>query len=316
MRRTDSRSAAGWGTKAGGSFTGGPARAVALGAAALLTAACATTGATLNSGVGDRLLEHPPYAAGDGRLGGSGRIAHVPIAYQRGGSQEEFFDPEGEPGTPVAGLLREMNAYLDSLGESVRLAVPEPQPGTRPDVYFGCEQNPGGECVADSRDVAVQGRPWMKLAVGRPSQSWVVPVRRSLDRAGAGGTLVITLEVGPYWTRQKDFLGRKEVRLGDGYDVPVPWLTSLDQPVSVLQLTGALVGPDGRAVRIGAEGLVARRTSLLVGAVGGQALIRDEDVESLRTKRRDDLPGRPLVWQEALRSLVAELTHDGRLAAR
>jgi hypothetical protein len=291
-------------------------RAVVLGASVLLTAGCATTGATLNSGVGDRLLEHPPYAAGNGSLSGSGRIAHVPIAYQRGGSQEAFFDPEGEPGTQVASLLRDMNAYLDALGVSVRLAVPDAEPDTRPDVYFGCEQNPGGECVADSRDVSVQGRPWMKLAVGRPSETWVTPVRRSLDQAGAAGTLVITLEVGQYWTRQKDFLGRKEVRLGHGYDVPVPWLTSLDQPVSVLQLTGALVGRDGRAVRIGAEGLVARRTSLLVSTVGGQALIRDEDVESLRTKRRDDLPGRPLVWQESLRNLVAELTHDGRIAVR
>ncbi|HEX8275087.1 MAG TPA: hypothetical protein VF615_20810 [Longimicrobiaceae bacterium] len=312
MRRTDMEGTEGRGTVAG-SFAR-PVRALVLGAAALFTAACATTGATLNSGVGDRLLEHPPYAAGHGAVGGGGRLAHVPIAYQRGGSQEEIFDPAGGRGTPVAELLEEMNAYLDSLGASVRLAGPER--GTRPDVYFGCEQNPAGECVADSRDVAVQGRPWMKLAVGRPSESWVAPVRTALDRSGAEGTLVITLEVGQYWTRQRNVLGQKEVRLGTGYDVPVPWLTSLDQPVSVLQLTGALVGRDGRAARIGAEGLVARRTSLLASSVGAQALIRDEDVESLRTRRRDDLPGRPLVWQAALRSLVAELTDDRRLAVR
>ena len=315
MRRADTKSTEGRGTTAG-SFTRGPVRAMVLGAAALATAACATTGSTLNSGVGDRLLEHPPYAAGQGSLGGADRIAHVPIAYQRGGSQEEIFDPEGGRGTPVAELLEEMNAYLDSLGASVRLAVPSPERGTRPDVYFGCEQNPAGECVADSRDVSVQGRPWMKLAVGRPSESWVGPVRTALDRSGAGGTLVITLEVGQYWTRQRNVLGQKEVRLGTGYDVSVPWLTSLDQPVSVLQLTGALVGRDGRAARIGAEGLVARRTSLLASSVGALALIRDEDVESLRTRRRDDLPGRPLVWQVALRNLVAELTDDRRLAVR
>lgn len=315
MRRTDRKSTEGRRTTTG-SFTRGPVRAMVLVAAALATAACATTGATLNSGVGDRLLEHPPYAAGHGGTGGAARIAHVPIAYQRGGSQEEIFDPQGGRGTPVAELLEEMNAYLDSLGASVRLAVSEPERGARPDVYFGCEQNPVGECVADSRDVAVQGRPWMKLAVGRPSESWVAPVRTALDRSGAEGTLVITLEVGQYWTRQRNLLGQKEVQLGTGYDVPVPWLTSLDQPVSVLQLTGALVGRDGRAARIGAEGLLARRTPLLASSVGAQALIRDEDVESLRTRRRDDLPGRPLVWQVALRSLVAELTDDRRLAVR
>lgn len=291
-------------------------RASIPGVAVLLAGGCATTGATLNSGVGDRLLEHPPYSAGSGALSGSGRIGHVPIAYQRGGSQEEFLDPEGGRGTPVGVLLEEMNAYLDSLGASVRLEVPDPQPGVRPDVYFGCEQNPGGECVAESRDVAVQGRPWMKLAVGRPSRAWVAPVRSALGEAGAAGTLVITLEVGQYWTRQRNVLGQKEVRLGTDHDVPVPWLTSLDQPVSVLQLTGALVDRDGRAVRIGAEGLLARRTNLLLSSVGAQALIRDEDVQSLRTRRRDDLPGRPLVWQAALRNLVAELTGDDRLAVR
>lgn len=315
MRRTDRKRVEGSRTTAD-RFTRGPVRVVALGAAALLAAACATTGSTLDSGVGDRLLEHPPYAAGHGSPGGAARIAHVPIAYQRGGSQEEIFDPEGGRGTPVAELLEEMNAYLDSLGASARLAVREPERGTRPDVYFGCEQDPAGECVAGSRDVAVQGRPWMKLAVGRPSESWVAPVRTALDRSGAEGTLVITLEVGQYWTLQRNVLGQKEVRLGTGYDVSVPWLTSLDQPVSVLQLTGALVGRDGRAARIGAEGLLARRTSLLASSVGAQALIRDEDVESVRTRRRDDLPGRPLVWQVALRNLVAELTDDRRLAIR
>ena len=36
---------------------------VSLVAAGLLTG-CATTGATFGSGVGDRMLEHPPYYAG------------------------------------------------------------------------------------------------------------------------------------------------------------------------------------------------------------------------------------------------------------
>jgi len=98
--------------------------------------------------------------------------------------------------------------------------------------------------------------------------------------------------------------------------VELPWLTSLETPVSVLQLTGALVGRDGRAVRIGAEGLLAKRTGLVASAFGLQALLSDEDVQQLRTTRRDDLAGRPLVWQAALRSLVAELTGRAELAPR
>ncbi|HZA51832.1 MAG TPA: hypothetical protein VE549_13900 [Myxococcaceae bacterium] len=37
----------------------------------------------------------------------------------------------------------------------------------------------------------------------------------------------------------------------------LPWLTSLETPVSVLQLTGALIDRSGQAVRIGAEGSAA-----------------------------------------------------------
>jgi hypothetical protein len=102
--------------------------------------------------------------------------------------------------------------------------------------------------------------------------------------------------------------GTKEVELGTDHTVQLPWLTSLEAPVSVLQLTGALVGPDGKAKRIGAEGLLARRTSLGLSSIGAQELITDAEVEALLTARREDLPGAPLVWETALRSLVAGLT--------
>ncbi|HSL69113.1 MAG TPA: hypothetical protein VK864_02670, partial [Longimicrobiales bacterium] len=105
----------------------------------------------------------------------------------------------------------------------------------------------------------------------------------------------------------------KEIELGTGYTMALPWLTSLDDPVTVLQLTGALIGRDGRALRIGAEGLIAHRTSFLLSALGAQRIISDEDVERVRSARREDLPGQPLVWQVALRRLVAGLTGQLRI---
>jgi hypothetical protein len=280
--------------------------ATAAGAMFALTGACATAGATLNSGVGDRLMEEAPYYAGRWGVVRDARVAHLPITYQRGAAQEAIFDPEGGPGTPVAELLREMNAYLDSIGVSTRLAGEIPGRGT-PDVQFGCEQTPQGECASESRDIAVSGKPWMRLAVARPSERWIAATRSAMDDAGAEYALVITLEVGQYWAHQRNLRGDKEVRLGTDHSARVPWLTSLDQPVQVLQLTGALVGRDGRAVRIGAEGLLARPTPLLASAVGAQGLIGDEHVRRLRTTRRTELAGTPLVWQVALEHLVAEL---------
>jgi hypothetical protein len=290
---------------------------VALAAAGVLSlGGCATTGSTLGSGVGDRLVDEPPYYAGRG-LSEHVTVAHLPIRYQRGGAQEAMFDPADARGTPVATLISEMNAYLDSLGASVRVAAPAGGlPGTPPDVHFGCEQRHLGECDANSRDLAVQGKPWMKLAVGQPSWDWVPGLRGALDASEADAALLVTLEVGQYWTHQRNLLGSKEVRLGTGYDAPLPWLTSLDQPVQVLQLTGALVDRDGRALRVGAEGMLAQRTNIVLSGLGAQELIGREDVERLRSARREDLPGRPLVWQAALQNLVANLTDRPRLAMK
>jgi hypothetical protein len=65
------------------------------------------------------------------------------------------------------------------------------------------------------------------------------------------------------------------------------------------------VKPLPKAAR--AEGLLAKRTGIVAAGFGAQALISDDDVAALRTARRDDLPGQPLVWQVSLRSLVSQL---------
>jgi hypothetical protein len=289
-----------------------PGRA-ALALALLVPAACATTGSTYKSGVGDRFLEHPPYYAGS-TPAGTTPVGHLPIVYQRGGSQAPIFDPESGAGTPIATLLAEMNSYLDSLGASVRLRPSAAQAGTAPDVMFGCVVDATGDC--EERGDSALGRKGqtMRLAVGRPSESWVTWAGSTMDAASVPNTLVITLEVGQYLPRQRGFAGHKEVELGTGHVVGLPWLTSLETPVSVLQLTGARIGRSGQAVRIGAEGLLARRTPFTASALGAQALISDEDVEKLRTARREDLPGSPLVWQVAFKNLVVQLTGISSLA--
>ena len=127
--------------------------------------------------------------------------------------------------------------------------------------------------------------------------------RQRLPRQGArhhpGARAVLAATEGPQ---------PRKGRLGRDYTVGVPWLTSLEHPVAVVQLTGVLVGRDGRAIRIGAEGMLAKRSHILVSALGAQSLVSDEDLERLRTLRRHDLPNQPLVWQVALRNLVSQLT--------
>jgi hypothetical protein len=272
----------------------------------LAAGACATAGGTFGSGVGDQYLKEPPYYAGSVSFP-VGRVAHLPIAYQQGASQDAMFDPDAHPGSPVAALLAEMNAYLDGLGLSSPLAAAGPVRGIAPDVMFGCDRDPLGDCIRESDDPTGRGAPWLRLAVGRPSPDWTRSAQQAMDAVGADRLLVLTLEIGQYWPHQRNLRGDKEVRLGTGHAVRVPWLTALDQPVQVLQLTGALVDPSGRAERIGAEGLVARRTNLLLLSVGVFELLTDADVEQVRRAVRTDLPGEPLVWQAALHDLLAEL---------
>lgn len=277
---------------------------MALLGAAFVAAGCASTGGTVRSGVGDSFPDHAPYYAGT--RAGDSTVALVDVRYQRGGSQSAMFDPAEEAGSPVATLLNDMNAYLDSLARAPRLTGEIP--GTPPDVQFGCEADVMDECTNGPAAPFEYGSPRMRLAVGRPSGEWTDALAEALEAHNAARALVITLEVGQYWPQQTNWRGSKAVELGTSHVAELPWLTSLETPVSVLQLTGALVSRDGRAVRIGAEGMLARRTGIIAAGLGAQALITDEDVQDLRTRRRDDLPGRPLAWQVALRTLVERLS--------
>lgn len=277
------------------------------------TAACASTGATFRSGVAPKAFDKPPFYAGAGIVAGQSRIAHLPIRYQRGAEQAALFEPEGGAGTPAGALVAEMNQFLESLAASVPVRVTT-DVGTAPDVHFGCNVDVTGDCTEEGEVTGTNRQ--LQLSVGRPSEDWIAWLASSLDSTEASHALVITLELGQYWPRQKGLSLSKDVQLGTGYSVSVPWLTSLEKPVAVVQLTGAVVGRDGRAARIGAEGLMAKRTNIALSAVGAQMLVTDDDIAQLRTLRRDDLPGQPLVWQVALRQLVAQLAGRSDLAVR
>lgn len=279
-------------------------RGIVVLATTALLAGCASTGGTFRSGVADAFLDHAPYYAG--ARAGDSAVAFLPIVYQRGGTHAAMFDPAAGAGSALDALLTEMNAFLGSLtGGRARIRV---ENGTPPDVQFGCEVDAGGDCTNGPAAPFEWGRPRLRLAVGRPSTEWIAGAASALTDVGAARAVVITLEVGQYWPQQTNWRGSKAVELGTGFSEDLRWLTSLETPVTVLQLTGALVGRDGRAVRIGAEGLLAKRTGIVASGIGAQALVSDEDAAALRTARRDDLAGRPLVWQVALSNLVSQLT--------
>ncbi len=281
---------------------------------AVQTTGCATPGATYGSGVGDAIFDHPPYYAGgwkgDGRL-----IGHLPVAYQAGASDDVIFDPS--PAGPMRELVTDLNNALNVVGWTVGLvenggeSAPHDGARTPPDVRFGCRGELGideMECFANPESARGRGRQEMELSIGRPSRSWTESTLGLMSNRDVPFVVIVTVEVGQFPLRQVGFRGRKVVELGTRHSSELPWLTSLETSVRVLQLTGAVVGRDGKAVRIGAEGMMALRTRLAVSSIGGQELIDDADVVRLRSARREDLPGRPLVWEQALRDLLSGLS--------
>ncbi|MGI8844318.1 MAG: hypothetical protein ACR2HZ_11500, partial [Gemmatimonadaceae bacterium] len=136
----------------------------------------------------------------------------------------------------------------------------------------------------------------MVLSVDPPERAFSSWLGSAFLGAGVGHAIV-TLETAPFWPRQTGLRGNKVVDLGSGYAQELPWLTSLDQPVWVAQLTGVLTDSTGHPVRIGAEGVPAKRTRFLISAAGGEELIRDDEIAQLRGQRREDLVGSPLTWR-------------------
>jgi hypothetical protein len=100
----------------------------------------------------------------------------------------------------------------------------------------------------------------------------------------------------------------KQVVLGEGHEVPLPFLRAELQPLQVLQVTGALLAPDGAVLAAGAEGIHAVDTPFKVQVFGLQREIDPAEVQSILAElRREDLPGEPLKWEAALDNLVFRL---------
>jgi hypothetical protein len=212
-------------------------------------------------------------------------------------------DPAKSPA--LGALLDSIAAEIAATGRSRALSLPV---AGAPRVTFGCfsgdlnakgEMIPEDECDPDVRR--------MRFAVVDPSKAW----REAWKAAAADSldaVLVFDLSFGQYWVRQQDWKGHKAIELGSGYRAPVAWLTSLDDPVEVLQLSAALVTADGKVVRVASEGLIARRTGMMASMLGAQEILTEDDLATLRERRRDDLPGSPPVWRAAVRALVERLT--------
>lgn len=226
----------------------------------------------------------------------------------------------GPPGTPDEWVPTESLGRLAAALTQSMAAQPVPQPWVAleplpakgmPSVYLGCTLEPGliGECDADLRT--------MELGVTGPSKAWRSAAVQLMQAQGLDGIVVPAVTVANHWLHQKNVKGTKEILLGDGHAQRVPWLTSLDTPVEVVQLTLMLIDRDGKVARSCAEGLLAVRTPFGASAAGLQKVTSPEDIDAVTSgARREDLPGAPRVTDAAVRALLQQLLGPARSAPR
>jgi hypothetical protein len=150
----------------------------------------------------------------------------------------------------------------------------------------------------------------MVLHLGRPSAAWRQAAAELVAREGASHAVVIWLGVSQYPKGRQGVFGKKIV-LGTGHEVPIRFLTAEDKLLEVLQLKGVLVDAEGRVVRAGAEGILARDTPFAAQVFDVEKVLTDDALAAvLNTERRADLPGAPPSWQVALGNLLAQLRSD------
>lgn len=267
--------------------------------AALASAGCATIDA---AAVGrTERLGPPPFVVHFESLAPPGQAVVLgPVALDRTTMSEVLVPSQ-------AAAFAELGAAMDArlAGMSCcSLAAAALSDDGAPLVFVGSAE--GETAPPQARKLA---EPWEKyppmvLHLEYPSEAWRA---RVAAQAPAPAFLWIRLALVDYPRADEGMLGKKVV-LGEGHEAPQPFLRTELQPLQVLQVTGALLAPDGRVLAAGAEGIHAVDTPFKAQIFNLQREIDPQQIQAILSElRRADLPGEPLKWQAALDNLVYRL---------
>ena len=206
-------------------------------------------------------------------------------------------------------IVAAMNEALQAMACCRYVASPA-LPSGAPWVYVGSAAGEFAPAEAMEQVLPHDQFPPMVMHVRKPSAAWSQAMAALLAREGAPYAAVVTLAVSQYPKGREGLFGKKVV-LGTGYEERIEFLTAEDKLLEVLQLTGVLVDAQGRVVRAGAEGILARDTPFAAQVFDVTKVLDDRTLERVLTKeRRKDLPGDPLKWEVALGNLAAQLRGD------
>jgi len=260
---------------------------------------------------GEITVEKPPYFHSFSKISiGGANVGHLPIVLDR-----RAVDPTSQNISKA--LLEKMSSFFTAAGWTSKLEAINLPIDAAPDLFFG---NPAmfGSPVGSSKYEEDKVHPPMVLFYRNASEKWKTELAKVAAAGEVDYVLFTTIGVSEYFVRQTNLLGKKELSLGTNYNVPVKWLTSLEDPVEVLHITGALLDKTGKILRVGAEGIIAAKTaSVLESALDLRNVISEEEINRVMNDvRREDLPDKPLAYQVALQNLVANLLQRSDLVVR
>jgi hypothetical protein len=244
------------------------------------------------------------------RITESSRIVHSPLMFDKEMSEEFFYQNREVILQP---LMEIMNQYLDSLAWSEPIAGAVQNNGL-PWLFVGSSEAetapPATMMMRDEHDEY----PPMALYLDKPTREWRQSFAGMMNEEQADYAILLWLGLTEYPKADKG-LFKKKVVLGTGYEREIRFLSAVDKPVEVLQLTGVLLDKNGNVVRAGAEGFLHEDSPFWVQVLEAGTTVDDRAIRKLFTEEvREDLPGRPLAWKVAVENLVKQLTQRNRIS--
>lgn len=242
-------------------------------------------------------------------MGNSGNIAHFSVTLDERTRNSISYS---KIVLELEQFLVDINLYITTLKETKRLNSIVLTAQDAPYIYVG---NPEGfnapihlnlRGESGNKDLSPDETS-MVLYTLEPSLKWKENLHQIAIEKQLDYFLYITLGFGEYFPKQIDNWGNKEVILGTGYKASLKWLTSLEDPIEVLQFTGVLLNRNGEIIRGGAEAFFAKPKTFFESIIKLSDPISEKDIADLKFKQRDDLTDTILVWQIALHNLVGQL---------
>jgi len=231
-------------------------------------------------------------------------IYHLPLEVSDRYKTDPFFKARGRSLQP---LIEVMSEYIDSLHwstklETDRLAIPG-----EPRVFIGSAESSDAPPEARQMRNENDKYPPMIIHIKKPAKEWRAALLQSLTAVNGNFLLIMNFSFDDFPKADKGLFGKKVV-LGTDYEQGLNFLTAIDKPVEVLQITGMLLDREGNILRAGSEGILAKDTPFSLQIFDIQKEIDRKAIDKLiNEERREDLPDKPLKWKVAVDNLYTRL---------